>query len=81
MLFGLIHLPCFGVYMMATDKRRNSAQYWEDRLKRMDLDADRGRPSWLSYGHEVAKLDTDGRKTYVSTAGDEDFTEWPLSLL
>lgn len=69
-------------YVMATDKRRDTAAYWDDRLKRMDLGEDRGRPSWLSYGHEVSKLDTDGRKTFVTADGEsQDLTEWPQSLL
>lgn len=50
--------------MVATDKRRNTKAYWNARLKRMGLEMDRGRPSWLVYGHDVTKLDTDGRKTY-----------------
>lgn len=67
--------------MMATDKRRDTKAYWEARLKRMDLDAERGRPSWLQYGHDVHKLDTDGRTTYAVTAEDiEDRQEWPISL-
>lgn len=69
-------------YRMATDKRRDTPQYWEARLKRMDLDADRGRPSWLSFGHEVTKLDTDGRKTYVADDAERmEVNEWPQSLL
>lgn len=71
-----------GALPMATDKRRDTAQYWEARLKRMGLDADKGRPSWLQYGHEITKLDTDGRKTYESADGErEAVDEWPQSLM
>jgi hypothetical protein len=66
-------------FCMASDKRRDNAAYWEARLKRMGLDADRGRPSWLSYGYTVHECDFDGRKTY--TAGEiEELNEWPISL-
>ena len=66
---------------MATDKRRDTQTYWEARLKRMNLDMETGRDSWLSYGHDVAKLDTDGRKTYTVPTGEvEDNQEWPISL-
>jgi hypothetical protein len=67
---------------MASDKRRDTPAYWDARLKRMNLDADRGRPSWLSYGHQVTELDTDGRKTYNVKAGESlELVEWPLSLM
>ena len=69
------------VEVMATDKRRDSASYWEARLKRMNLDADRGRPSWLSYGHEVTELDTDGRMTYANSGESLENEEWPISLM
>lgn len=69
--------------MAFKDKRRASPAYWETRLKRMNLDADRGRPSWLSFGHDVKDLDTDGRKTFVPTDGEREAVngEWPLSLM
>lgn len=73
--------------MMASDKRRDSQEYWEGRLKRMGLSMEAGNP-WkceetrvrrLSYGHIVNDLDFDGRQTY--TAKDiEDRAEWPISL-
>lgn len=68
--------------MMASDKRRTSPEYWEARLKRMNLEVDRGRPSWLDYGHEVSKLDTDGRKTFEGEKAGEslEYGEWPISL-
>lgn len=68
---------------MASDKRRDSPEYWEARLKRMGLDADRGRPTWLSYGHSVTDLDTDGRKLYPVTDLKTDLSEgfeWPVSF-
>jgi len=65
---------------MASDKRRESQQYWEARLKRMNLDIDRGRLKWLCYEHITGPLpDFDGKRTY--TAQDvEDLNEWPISL-
>jgi hypothetical protein len=70
----------FGADMMASDKRRDTQAYWEARLKRMGLDAERGRPSWLSYGHDVTFLDTDGRKTYHLAGETQRENEWPISL-
>lgn len=64
---------------MASDKRRDSAEYWESRLVRMGLSAEAGRHTWLAYGHTVTGLDVDGRKTY--SAGEiEGQQEWPISL-
>lgn len=67
--------------MMASDKRRQSLEYWETRLKRMDLDMGRGHVNWIDYGHDIKKLDTDGRKTYSIAGEHEECSEWPLSLL
>ncbi len=70
------------VLVMASDKRRDTARYWEARLERMNLDMGRGHVNWIDYGHDITKLDTDGRRSYESTAGEqEDVREWPQSLL
>lgn len=67
---------------MASDKRRDTQQYWDARLKRMGMDVEVGTPHWLFYGHDVTKLDTDGRKLYVPTDGGRtEENEWPQSLL
>lgn len=67
---------------MASDKRRDTPAYWEARLQRMRLGMETGHVDWISYGHEVTKLDTDGRKTFAPIAGEiEDVSEWPLSLM
>jgi len=76
--------------MMANDKRRDTREYWEARLKRMGLSMSAGegvawqdgKPvRWLSYGHTVTDLDFDGRNTYTPTAGEiEERQEWPISL-
>lgn len=68
--------------MMASDKRRQSPEYWEARLKRMNLEMGRGHVNWIDYGHDIKHLDTDGRRTYVSVTGErEDLAEWPISML
>lgn len=65
---------------MATDKRRDSGKYWEERLQRMGLGMESGHVDWISYGHVITELDFDGRKTYPSTVEGEEVSEWPLSL-
>lgn len=70
------------VLVMTTDKRRDTAAYWEARLQRMDLDMGRGHVNWIDYGHDITQLDTDGRKTYESTDGERtEIAEWPQSLM
>lgn len=59
--------------MMASDKKRQTPQYWEVRLHRMGLGMDEGTPHWLSYGHRVSDLDFDGNKTYPTTDKAEGF--------
>lgn len=66
--------------MMATDKRRDSQEYWEARLSRMNLGAQRGRPTWLDYGYTVTDRDFDGVKTYTTVSDVEENQEWPVSL-
>jgi hypothetical protein len=73
-------MPSKQTFTMATDKRRDTAQYWEARLKRMGLTVERAGPDWLIYGHDVSKLDTDGRKTFVPITGETEELEWPMSL-
>ena len=65
--------------MVATDKRRNSAEYWEARLHRMGLGMDVGLPKWLSYGHVVSDLDFDGRAIFEGES--KDAHEWPFISL
>jgi hypothetical protein len=63
------------------DKRRDTAAYWEARLKRMGLTVDAGRANWIDYGHSVLKLDYDGRIAYVADPGESlERGEWPISL-
>ena len=58
---------------------------WEAKLKRMGLTMENGHdPHWLTYGHDVADLDFDGRDTYAYSPPDGerlDLDEWPISLL
>jgi hypothetical protein len=64
---------------MASDKKRDSPAYWEARLKRMGLCMNAGyNPNWLSYGHSVTELDTDGRKTFTVDESRESkgLSEW-----
>lgn len=66
---------------MASDKRRDSQKYWDDRLTRMGLSAEAGRHGWLAYGHVATDLDFDGRKTYTKEKdGESSELDWPLSL-
>lgn len=67
--------------VMATDKRRDTEEYWEARLTRMGLSVESGRHDWLAFGHIVSDLDFDGRKTYTQDGESQELTEWPLSLL
>lgn len=56
--------------------------YWDTKLALYGLTEDAGRKDWISYGHEVTQLDTDGRKTYKPTAGESlEHEEWPISLM
>jgi hypothetical protein len=58
--------------------------YWEAKLKRYGLTEDRGRVSWIDYGHKVIDLDFDGRIAYRpptdKTAGESSEREWPQSM-
>src|SRR6202049_3098795 len=65
---------------MATDKRRDSLEYWNARLTRMGLGHEAGSHRWLRYGHRVSELDCDGVKTYTAPEEIEDRNEWPISL-
>lgn len=79
--------------MMASDKRRDTAAYWEDRLVRMGLSMEAGQAvvrdeaqpggflRWLEYGHEVSDLDFDGRNAYRTNGERSDDVEWPQSLM
>lgn len=79
--FVLVLLDGSGVYMMASDKRRDTQEYWDARLARMNLGTERGRPTWLDYGYRVNDLDFDGVRTYSTANEIEDRQEWPISLL
>jgi len=52
--------------MRTQQQPKRSPEYWEARLKTMHLTMTAGREDWLSYGHEVSKLDTDGRNTFIN---------------
>lgn len=70
-----VSLPC----LVATDKKRDTREYWDARLTRMGLSMEAGRHDWLAFGHRVSDLDFDGRKTYP-TGETEEVIEWPISL-
>jgi hypothetical protein len=63
------------------NKRRDNLAYWEARLKRMGLTPDAGRVDWITYGHDTARMDFDGRHVFVPPTGESlELDEWPLSL-
>jgi hypothetical protein len=70
------------VLVKERNKRRDTSAYWEARLKRMGLTVDAGRAEWISYGHDTARMDFDGRHVFVPAISGEslELDEWPLSL-